>query len=68
MVIALVSLYLRTTRARLTLIIQLAHITFATCAINGIYWGTGRHMDALSDEQKFKAMRVCDLANIIFKS
>jgi hypothetical protein len=36
---------------------QVAHILFATCAIGGIHWGTGRHMDTLSDEQKFKAMR-----------
>jgi hypothetical protein len=37
---------------------QCSHVMFAACAIGGIHWGTGRHMDTLSDEQKFMAMRV----------
>jgi hypothetical protein len=36
-----------------------SHVMFATCAIGGIHYGTGRHMDTLSGEQQFKAMRVC---------
>ena len=31
---------------------------FATCAIGGIHYGTGRHMSELSDENILKAMRV----------
>jgi hypothetical protein len=42
------------------LTVQLAHIVFATCAIGGVQWGTGQHMDSLSDEQKFQALRVGD--------
>ncbi|KAF1919770.1 hypothetical protein BDU57DRAFT_152359 [Ampelomyces quisqualis] len=34
-----------------------AHIMFATCAIGGIKWGTGRHMATLSNEEIFMAMR-----------
>jgi pseudouridine-5'-phosphate glycosidase len=30
---------------------------FATCAIGGVHYGTGRHMEDLSDESKLKAMR-----------
>ncbi|KAF1943002.1 hypothetical protein EJ02DRAFT_151838 [Clathrospora elynae] len=33
------------------------HIMFATCAIGGIHHGTGRHMNTLSKEDVFKAMR-----------
>ena len=35
-----------------------AHVMFATCAIGGVHYGTGRHMDTLSFEQQYKAMRV----------
>jgi pseudouridine-5'-phosphate glycosidase len=35
-----------------------AHVMFATCAIGGIHYGTGRHMSTLSDIEQFKAMRV----------
>ncbi|KAF2631059.1 hypothetical protein BU25DRAFT_360897 [Macroventuria anomochaeta] len=35
----------------------LFHIMFATCAIGGIHYGTGRHMKDLSDEGVLKAMR-----------
>ncbi|KAF2032657.1 hypothetical protein EK21DRAFT_60357 [Setomelanomma holmii] len=35
----------------------LSHIVFATCAIGGIHWGTGRHMDILSNKEIFMAMR-----------
>lgn len=38
-----------------------SHIMFATCAIGGIHWGTGRHMNTLSDEEIFMAMRVGDM-------
>jgi pseudouridine-5'-phosphate glycosidase len=31
---------------------------FATCAIGGVHYGTGRHMTDLSDEDILKAMRV----------
>lgn len=31
---------------------------FATCAIGGIHYGTGRHMWDLSNEGIFKALRV----------
>ncbi|KAH5416452.1 hypothetical protein HBI46_120590 [Parastagonospora nodorum] len=34
-----------------------SHIMFATCAIGGIHWGTGRHMNTLSNEEIFMAMR-----------
>ena len=34
------------------------HVMFATCAIGGIHYGTGRHMAALSGEQQYKALRV----------
>lgn len=35
----------------------LFHVMFATCAIGGIHYGTGRHMSELSDENILKAMR-----------
>ncbi|KAF2873339.1 hypothetical protein BDV95DRAFT_338719 [Massariosphaeria phaeospora] len=35
----------------------LTHIMFATCAIGGIHYGTGRHMKELSEEAKYMAMR-----------
>lgn len=31
---------------------------FATCAIGGIHYGTGRHMTDLDPEDAMKAMRV----------
>ncbi|KAL5118109.1 hypothetical protein ACEQ8H_003944 [Pleosporales sp. CAS-2024a] len=34
-----------------------AHVMFATCALGGIHWGTGQHMDTLSAEEIYKAMR-----------
>jgi hypothetical protein len=46
-----------------------AHVMFATCAIGGIHYGTGRHMDTLSGEQQYKAMRVClDLRTRIYQN
>ncbi|KAH7398380.1 hypothetical protein BKA66DRAFT_201402 [Pyrenochaeta sp. MPI-SDFR-AT-0127] len=35
----------------------LAHIMFVGSAIGGIRWGTGRHMNTLSNDDIFKAMR-----------
>ncbi|KAF1362838.1 hypothetical protein EJ07DRAFT_106327 [Lizonia empirigonia] len=35
----------------------LFNVMFATCAIGGIHYGTGRHMKDLSNEQILKAMR-----------
>lgn len=35
----------------------LTHIMFATCAIGGIHYGTGRHMTDLDPEDAMKAMR-----------
>ncbi|GME36641.1 putative integral membrane protein [Neofusicoccum parvum] len=35
----------------------LTHIMFATCAIGGIHYGTGRHMNTLEPENAMKAMR-----------
>ncbi|KAH8728786.1 hypothetical protein GQ44DRAFT_675386 [Phaeosphaeriaceae sp. PMI808] len=35
----------------------LSYIMFATCAICGIHWGTGRHMTDLSDEAILQALR-----------
>ncbi|KAF2121552.1 hypothetical protein BDV96DRAFT_216584 [Lophiotrema nucula] len=45
---------------------MIGHIMFATCAIGGIHYGTGRHMDTLSDEQIFKAMRYWWLCYIAY--
>lgn len=36
----------------------LSHIMFAGCAIGGVHWGTGRHMDILTKKEIFMAMRV----------
>ena len=41
----------------------LSHVLFAACAIGGIHWGTGRHMDELSDEEIFMALRVGDFSH-----
>ncbi|KAI4623708.1 uncharacterized protein J4E88_009345 [Alternaria novae-zelandiae] len=43
-----------------------AHVMFATCAIGGIHYGTGRHMDTLSSEQQYKAMRYWWLCYIAY--
>lgn len=34
------------------------HVMFATCAIGGIHYGTGRHMAELEQDDIVKAMRV----------
>ncbi|KAF2645431.1 hypothetical protein P280DRAFT_389644 [Massarina eburnea CBS 473.64] len=39
------------------LLAMLTYIMFATCAIGGVHWGTGRHMSELDNEHKMKAMR-----------
>lgn len=58
MVLALVSVYTSLSQGNVLTFTQCAHVMFATCAIGGIHYGTGRHMDTLSDEQIFMAMRV----------
>ncbi|CAO2654833.1 Nn.00g115660.m01.CDS01 [Neocucurbitaria sp. VM-36] len=44
----------------------LAHIMFAGCAIGGIHWGTGRHMDTLDADSIMKAMRYWWLCYIAY--
>ncbi|KAF1839424.1 hypothetical protein BDW02DRAFT_635709 [Decorospora gaudefroyi] len=44
----------------------LAHIMFATCAISGVHYGTGRHMSTLSEESQFKALRYWWLCYIAY--
>ncbi|KAI0586086.1 hypothetical protein TUN199_01042 [Pyrenophora tritici-repentis] len=44
----------------------IAHVMFATCAIGGVHYGTGRHMDTLSYEQQYKAMRYWWLCYIAY--
>ncbi|KAF1846663.1 uncharacterized protein K460DRAFT_356309 [Cucurbitaria berberidis CBS 394.84] len=44
----------------------LSHIMFAGCAIGGIRWGTGRHMDTLSNEEILKALRYWWLCYIAY--
>lgn len=44
----------------------LAHIMFAGCAIGGVHWGTGRHMDTLSAKEIFMAMRYWWLCYIAY--
>ena len=38
--------------------IQLSHVMFATCAIAGIHYGTGRHFSDLTHNEIYMAMRV----------
>ena len=33
-------------------------LMYSTTAINGVHWGTGKHMTDLSEEEIFKALRV----------
>lgn len=44
----------------------LFHIMFATCAIGGIHYGTGRHMADLSNDDIVKAMRYWWLCYIAY--
>ncbi|KAH6614235.1 hypothetical protein C7974DRAFT_321456 [Boeremia exigua] len=44
----------------------LFHIMFATCAIGGVQYGTGRHMKDLSDADILKAMRYWWLCYIAY--
>ncbi|KAL6710409.1 hypothetical protein ACN47E_009355 [Coniothyrium glycines] len=44
----------------------LFHIMFAGCAIGGIHWGTGRHMDTLTNKEIFMAMRYWWLCYIAY--
>jgi hypothetical protein len=37
---------------------RLSHIFFASSAIGGVHYGTGRYMTTLTPENIFKAMRV----------
>ncbi|KAH9881933.1 hypothetical protein J1614_001104 [Plenodomus biglobosus] len=43
-----------------------SHVMFATCAIGGVHYGTGRHMDTLTNEEIFKAMRYWWLCYIAY--
>ncbi|KAF2855630.1 hypothetical protein T440DRAFT_159167 [Plenodomus tracheiphilus IPT5] len=43
-----------------------AHVMFATCAIGGVHYGTGRHMTALTGEEIYKAMRYWWLCYIAY--
>ncbi|KAI8942457.1 hypothetical protein NX059_000525 [Plenodomus lindquistii] len=43
-----------------------AHVMFATCAIGGVHYGTGRHMDTLTPEEVYKAMRYWWLCYIAY--
>ncbi|KAF2682069.1 hypothetical protein K458DRAFT_370612 [Lentithecium fluviatile CBS 122367] len=45
---------------------MLTHIMFATCAIGGIHYGTGRHAKDLTEESMYKALRYWWLCYIAY--
>lgn len=42
------------------------HVMFATCAIGGVHYGTGRYFKELNDEEIYKAMRYWWLCYIAY--